>query len=91
MHTSFGQEALNNFSLYDYLIKHREWYHRISWVDYQSLNRTTLSFIPPTEVLDVYRQDYLQMQEQMIYGNTIPFDDLIDQLKHLQREFRKNK
>lgn len=91
MHTSFGREALSDFNLYDYLIKHREWYHRISWVDYQSLERTTLSFIPPAEVLDIYRQDYMQMQEQMIYGDTIPFDDLIDQLKNLQGEFRKTK
>jgi hypothetical protein len=91
MHTSFGREALNDFNLYDYLIKHREWYHRISWVDYQSLERTTLSFIPPAEVIDVYRQDYMQMQEQMIYGDTIPFDELINQLKHLQGEFRKNR
>jgi hypothetical protein len=91
MHTSFGREALNDFGLYDYLIKHREWYHRISWVNYQSLERTSLSFIPPAEVLDVYRQDYKLMQEQMIYGDTMPFDDLINQLQVLQSEFRKNK
>jgi hypothetical protein len=91
MHTSFGREALNDFNLYDYLIKHREWYHKISWVDYKNLERTTLSFIPPAEVLDVYRQDYKLMQEQMIYGDTMAFDDLIDQLKILQNEFRKNR
>jgi len=91
MHTPFGREALNDCTLYDYLIKHREWYHRISWVNYQSLERPNLSFIPPAEVLDIYRQDYIQMQEQMIYGETLSFDDLIDQLKHLQGEFRKSK
>lgn len=91
MNTPFGREALNDFKLYEYLIKHREWYNRISWVDYQSLKHNTISFIPPKEMLDVYRQDYERMQEQMIYEDALPFDDLIDQLKILQEEFRKIK
>jgi hypothetical protein len=89
MHTQFGREALDDYNLYEYLIKHREWYSRISWVDYQSLKRTTISFIPPEDILETLRQDYLSMQEQMIYGDALPFDDLIDQLKILQGEFRK--
>jgi hypothetical protein len=91
MNTSFGREALDDFNLYEHLIKHREWYNRISWVDYQSLKRTTLSFIPPEDILDIYRKDYERMQEEMIYGDALPFDELIDQLKVLQREFRKIK
>jgi hypothetical protein len=89
MKTSFGRQALEDFKLYEYLIKHREWYNRISWVDYQSLKPPTLSFIPSDDILHLYRQDYELMQEQMIYGDALPFDDLIDQLKILQGEFRK--
>jgi hypothetical protein len=91
MNTSFGREALDDFKLYEYLIKHRKWYNRISWVDYQSLKHDTISFIPPKEVIDVYRFDYERMLEQMIYGDALPFDDLIDQLKILQEEFRRIK
>ena len=89
MNTSFGRDALDDIKLYEYLIKHREWYNRISWVDYQSLKHATLSFIPPDDILDVYREDYERMQEQMVYGDALTFDDLIDQLKMLQEEFRK--
>ncbi len=89
MNTHFGREALEDFKLYEYLIKHREWYNRISWVDYQSLKPPTLSFIPSNDILHLYRQDYEIMQEQMIYGDALHFDDLIDQLKILQGEFRK--
>lgn len=46
-------------------------------------------FIPPDSVLELYRKDYQTMQEQMIYGETIPFDQLIDRLKALQEKFRK--
>ena len=90
MKTPFGQEAINDFHLYDYLIKHRESYNRISWVDYKSLNRATISFIPPEDMMEMYRQDYNRMLEQMIYGDALSFDDLIEQLKTLQNDFRKN-
>ncbi|MCS3798034.1 nucleotidyl transferase AbiEii/AbiGii toxin family protein [Niastella sp. OAS944] len=90
MNTPFGQEALNDFRLYDYIVKRRESYNRISWVNYKSLKRSSLSFIPPDDLIDVYRQDYSRMQEQMIYGDTLSFDDLIGQLKKLQNDFRKN-
>jgi len=89
MNTHFGREALNDFKLYEYLIKHREWYNRISWVDYQSLKPPTLTFIPPNDILHLFRQDYERMQEQMIYGEALPFDDLLVQLTMLQGELRK--
>lgn len=88
MRTKFRHEALNDHHLYEHLIKHREWYGRTSWVNYESLKRSTVSFIPPEEIIDVYRRDYERMQETMIYGEALPFDDLIDQLKMLQGEFR---
>ncbi|THU36887.1 hypothetical protein FAM09_18160 [Niastella caeni] len=58
--------------------------------DYQTLKHATLSFIPPDEILDIYRQDYEHMQEQMIYGDTLTFDDLIDQLKNIAGGIQKN-
>lgn len=88
MQTQFGRDALEDHKLYDHLIKHREWYSRISWVDYQSLKRGTISFVPPKDVLDIFRQDYERMQEQMIYDGALPFDDLINELRKLQDEFR---
>lgn len=89
MQTPHGVEALDDHQLYDYLIKHRERYSRIPWVNYQSLKRPTISFIPPEDLLELLRQDYLTMQEQMIYGDTLSFNDLLDQLKKLQDQLRK--
>ncbi|MBO9633157.1 MAG: nucleotidyl transferase AbiEii/AbiGii toxin family protein [Chitinophagaceae bacterium] len=88
MTTSFGGLALEDHDLYDNLIKHRQWYSRISWVDYSTLARKTISFIPPEEIVQLFNQDYEQMQEQMIYGEALSFDDLIQQLKLLQKELR---
>lgn len=88
LNTNVSDEALADHALYDRLVKHREFYSRISWVDYKSLEHTTLSFIPPIDVIDLYRQDYETMQEQMIYEEAIPFNELIKQLELLQERFR---
>lgn len=86
--TDVEKQALDDHDLYDYLIKHREWYSRISWVDYKSLHHETLSFVPPTEVIEIYQKDYQAMQEQMIYGETVDFELLIKFLQELQGRFR---
>lgn len=87
--TDSETQALADHTLYDTLIVHRESYQRISWVNYETLGHKTIMFIPPDSVLELYRKDYQTMQEQMIYGETIQFDQLIDRLKALQEKFRK--
>jgi hypothetical protein len=69
------------------LIAHRESYQRLSWIKYETLGRKTVSFIPPADVLELYRKDYQTMQKQMIYGTTISFDELMERLTQLQRKF----
>ena len=86
--TDSATQALADHALYDTLIAHREYYQRISWVDYETLSHKTIMFIPPEGVLELYRKDYQTMQEQMIYGETISFDQLIDRLKALQEKLR---
>lgn len=88
MHTEIAANALADDELYDHLIQHREWYSRISWVDYKSLGHTTVSFLPSAEMMDDYQKDYQTMQEQMIYEDAAPFDKVITDLKLLQGKLR---
>lgn len=87
--TAIEASALADRLLYNKLIKHREWYSRISWVNYETLNPATISFIPPDEVIETYRKDYQTMQEQMIYGEALDFDVLMEKLKTLQEKIRQ--
>jgi len=88
MNTEIGPAALTDHNLYDHLIIHRKWYTGFAWVDYESLGHSTISFVPSAEVLEIYRNDYETMKEQMIYEEAMDFDDLIEQLKILQGRFR---
>ncbi len=88
MDTTAGNNALSNKSLYDAIIKHRENYSRLTWVDYTTLSRDKIYFLPPVEFMASYEKDYEEMTEQMIYGEAPAFDLLIEQLKILLERFR---
>jgi len=86
--TEIERDAFSDHELYANLIKHREWYSRLPWVDYKTLQTDAISFIPPAELLPTYRKDYQTMEEQMIYGSALEFDKLIDNLRALQERLR---
>lgn len=88
MDSAAGIAALTDHQLYDDLIQHRQWYSRISWVDYASLSNATISFIPVDEVIEDYRQDYERMREQMIYEDAPTFNEVISSLKILRGRVR---
>jgi hypothetical protein len=89
--TDSETKALADHALYDELIAHRQSYQRISWVEYETLGPKTIAFIPPAEVLELYKADYKTMQEEMIHGETVEFDKLIERLQALQEKFRTSR
>jgi hypothetical protein len=84
-------DALNDHDLYESLIIHRKRYIGATWADYSTLTYQTISFLPPEHILAAYEQDYIEMQKEMIYGETLSFEELIEQLKILQGKFRIKK
>lgn len=88
MDTGVGQAALADTDLYFALTEHRRYYVRLSGVDYDSLTPKRVSFVPPIELLDFFKNDYDEMQRSMIYGDSHTFDELIYRLKLLNGRFR---
>ena len=91
MDTQVEADALADHALYEELIKHRESYSRISWVDYTTLSHLTVAFIPPDEVRELYQRDYQTMREEMIYGESKSFEEIIARLEALQIKVRSKK
>ncbi|MBP6023904.1 nucleotidyl transferase AbiEii/AbiGii toxin family protein [Ferruginibacter sp.] len=88
MNTEAGIEALKDYEFYTTLLEHRKSYVRLGNVDYDTLHYSTLSFIPPDAVIEMFRQDYRAMQAAMIYGASLDFDTMINELKILTGRFR---
>jgi len=88
MDTKAGHQVSKDHEFYTTLVEHRRNYVRLKGVDYDTLHYSTLSFIPPDTVIELFRQDYRAMQAAMIYGTSPDFDTMIDQLKLLTGRFR---
>jgi len=78
--TKYGINALKNNNLFNEIIAHRKIFTPIKTVDYSELQIDKLSIIPPNEFLKKYENDYMEMQENMIYGKSLPFNNLINKI-----------
>ena len=91
MDTPFGRQGLQDGELYAAIVKHRSQYYALKYVDYQKHHPSVIRIVPPEEVLDEWEADYQQMCNSFIYGNKLPFDDLINRIAKLQERFREVK
>lgn len=83
--TEYSQKGLGDKELYEIIVKHRNSFTRLGGVNYNSHNPQTINFIPPAESLAEWEKDYNTMQEQMIYGESPNFEDLIKSLEELRK------
>lgn len=88
MKTPIYARAINDRELYKHVIEHRRTFIGLRGFDYDTLNCDTLCIIPPASVIELWRADYENMRENMIYGESLPFDDLINQLKELNQQIK---
>ena len=81
--TEYAQRAIQDLGLYRSIVKHRSVYTRFGRVDYESHFPPNLNPIPPEEMLSEWEQDYRIMQAQMIYGESLPFNKLVDEISKI--------
>lgn len=83
MDTPIAEKALMNKQLYDSVIEHRRMFIGLKGFDYSTLQPETLRIVPPADIIALWRKDYEEMQESMIYGDSLPFDKLIEKIQML--------
>ncbi|MBC9913453.1 nucleotidyl transferase AbiEii/AbiGii toxin family protein [Chitinophaga varians] len=88
-YAGIADEALADTELYTTIQRHRKHYSRLKYMgNYTSLDRQNISFIPPLELLDAYKDDYLYMTDHMLYGQTPDFSVVLDGLTTILEKFR---
>jgi len=90
MDTEHGLGALSDNVLYNSIINHRKTFTRVDGIDYSTHQPDKIDFVPPASIIKEYEKDYKSMQENMIYGDSLSFDDLIRRLEELRMRFRAN-
>jgi predicted nucleotidyltransferase component of viral defense system len=91
MDTEFEGKALTDKYLYNNIVEHRKTITPIRGIDYNYHALDKINFIPPDSIKTAWEKDYRQMQEYMIYKNSLPFDKLLDRLTYLNNKINKLK
>lgn len=83
MDTPIAEEALLDKALYQSVIDHRRTFIGLRGFDYDTLQPATLRIVPPENIVEEWKKDYEVMQETMIYGDSLPFSQLIEKIRKL--------
>ena len=83
-----AEKALSDKQLYQNIVEHRRIFIGLKGFDYDTLSPETINIIPPEHALAQWQKDYETMRETMIYGESLPFDKLIEKIKRLNEKIR---
>ena len=89
MNTAFAENALADTELYLAIVNHRKHLTAIKGVDYSTHSPDKINFVPPDTVVEKWKNDYETMLGNMTYGDTVPFEKLIEKIKLLNEKFRE--
>jgi len=87
--TKYKELAFANPDLFKEIVEHRYKYNRINKVDYSNHFPPNLNPFPPKEILELWEKDYKTMQTEMMSPDTIPFEELIDNIRKMIDEFNE--
>jgi predicted nucleotidyltransferase component of viral defense system len=91
MDMPIAEKALADKDLYHSVVEHRRIFIGLKDFDYNTLNPATINIIPPESVIAEWQQDYETMRETMIYGESLPFNRLLDKIKQLNDKINQLK
>jgi hypothetical protein len=75
--TKFAANAINDQELYETIVNHRYIFTKLGGVDYNLHQPQDVKPIPSNDYVEDWKADYKTMQEQMIYGDSPSYEDLV--------------
>ena len=84
-----ADKAFADKHLWTSVVEHRQKFVKMKDFDYNLLKPENISIIPPDFIISEWQQDYETMRETMIYGESLPFDRLINKIKKLNEKINK--
>ncbi|MFH1853054.1 MAG: nucleotidyl transferase AbiEii/AbiGii toxin family protein [Candidatus Neomarinimicrobiota bacterium] len=86
MDTKYARKALSGKTLYQHIVEHRRTITPIRGINYENHNSDKINPIPPESIWNDWKQDYNKMQRNMIYGDSLSFNELIDRIRQLKEK-----
>jgi predicted nucleotidyltransferase component of viral defense system len=85
MNSEFAEIAFKNDDLYNQIVNHRSKFTAIGGIDYANHAPNKINIIPPKAIFNDWKKDYEAMQENMIYGESLSFEKLIERMEEVQQ------
>ncbi len=87
MDMPFALAAVQDNELWENIRHHRSVFTPIKGIDYDVDIRKDLRLTPPSQYESVWKDDYAAMQEQMVHGKSLSFEELLLRMKELSTHF----
>lgn len=87
--TKYASNAINDPDLYATIVKHRHCYTRVGGVDYNLHQPQSLNPLPIKDFDLAWKKDYQTMQEQMIYGDSPSYEEMINGILSLVKRINE--
>jgi predicted nucleotidyltransferase component of viral defense system len=84
-----AEKALDDRGLFKNIVEHRRVFIGLKDFDYGTLSPKTICIIPPENVIAHWQKDYETMRETMIYGNSLPFNKLMEKIKQINERINR--
>ncbi len=89
MDTEFGIKGLADKNLYQHIVEHRRTITPLRGIDYANHAPEKINPIPPDNMITAWKKDYEQMQQNMIYRDSLSFDKLMERIAELKNRINK--
>ena len=91
MDEPFALSAIHDEDLWENIRHHRSVFTPIRGIDYAAPIKENLKLIPPIQYRNIWEDDYNAMQEQMVYGQSLSFEELLSRMSELQNRFKTDR
>ena len=81
--TPIAEHAINDVELYRQVIANRRTFIGLRGFNYNTLYPATLNIVPPASIIEQWKADYENMRLQMIYDDSVSFEELVNNLNDL--------
>ncbi len=88
MDCDFAKSAITDDELWNTIHHHRDVFTHMKDVDYTPDIRDRIVLLPSADVRSAWETDYESMRKTMIYGDSLPFAELLERMEELQARFR---
>lgn len=86
-----GEQAIADEELFNMIVAYRKTVNPLRGLDYSNHKKGKLRILPPTEIMDKWEADYKTMQENMIVGESLTWEELLQRIMNIENLLNGNK